>query len=106
MDSTSMMILETLQGLFADKLIEDDRAPIATFALPFYSEQAQQDGTGGDVGVDGVTNVVMWGLYAPKLHLWYQLILMLLLQTVLQCFFAAIIYQYISIGLLHAPVWL
>jgi hypothetical protein len=73
------MILETLQGLFADKLIEDDREPIATFELPLFS---------GESGL-------LWGLYAPKLHLWHQLITMLLLQTVVQCFFAAIIYQFI-----------
>jgi hypothetical protein len=51
------MILETLKGLFADKLVEDDREPIATFELPF-SEQGS-----------------VWGLYPPKLHLWHQLIM-------------------------------
>jgi hypothetical protein len=28
-------LLETLKGLFADKLVEDDRKPIAMFELPF-----------------------------------------------------------------------
>jgi hypothetical protein len=28
-------LLETLKGVFANKLIEDDREPIATFELPF-----------------------------------------------------------------------
>lgn len=52
-------LLETLEGLFADKLIEDDREPILTFELPFVeSEQGS-----------------MWALYPPKLHLWHQLIM-------------------------------
>jgi hypothetical protein len=50
-------LLETLKGLFADKLIDDDREPIATFGLPFV-EQTQ-----------------VWALYPPKLLLWHQLIM-------------------------------
>jgi hypothetical protein len=60
---TSSMILEplmeTLKGLFADKLIDDDREPIATFELPFVE---QKQGS-------------IWALYPPKLHLWHQLIM-------------------------------
>jgi hypothetical protein len=51
------MILETLKGLFADKLIEDDREPIATFELPFLEQGSS------------------WALYPPKLQLWHQLIM-------------------------------
>jgi hypothetical protein len=59
-------LLETLKGLFADKLIDDDREPIVTFELPFV-EQTQ-----GSV----------WALYPPKLHLWHQLIMVSLLFVV------------------------
>ena len=41
-------------ALFADKLVQDDRAPVATFL----------DWQGAS-----------WGLYAPKWMLWQQLIL-------------------------------
>jgi hypothetical protein len=50
-------LLETLKGVFANKLTEDDREPIATFELPFVEPGS------------------MWALYPPKLHLWHQLIM-------------------------------
>ena len=59
MTASSMILeplLETLKSVFADKLIDDDREPIATFELPL---------------VEGS----MWALYPPKLHLWHQLIM-------------------------------
>jgi hypothetical protein len=51
-------LLETLKGVFANKLTEDDREPIATFELPFVEPGS-----------------FMWALYPPKLHLWHQLIM-------------------------------
>ncbi len=60
------LVMETLKGIFADKLIDDDREPIATFELPFV-EQTQGS---------------MWALYPPKLHLWHQLIMVSLLFVV------------------------
>jgi hypothetical protein len=43
-------LLETLKGVFANKLTEDDREPIATFELPFVEPGS------------------MWALYPPKLQ--------------------------------------
>jgi hypothetical protein len=49
-------LMETLKGLFADKLVEDDREPIAMFELPFVEQ----------------TQGFMWALYPPN-ALWHQL---------------------------------
>jgi hypothetical protein len=57
-------LLETLKGVFANKLTEDDREPIATFELPYVEP-------GGS----------MWALYPPRLHLWHQLIMVRCLYT-------------------------
>jgi len=59
-----------LHNLFADKLLVDDREPIYKFTL--WGEQ--------------------WGLLAPKLHIWEQLLTLLLLQVFFQLLAAAINY--------------
>jgi hypothetical protein len=47
--------METLRGLFADKLVEDDREPLWTFEIP------HTQGT--------------WGFFPPKLHQWSQIMM-------------------------------
>jgi hypothetical protein len=49
-------LLEIVKGAFANKLIEDDREPIATFELPFVEPGSS-----------------VWALFPPKMHLWHQL---------------------------------
>jgi len=68
--------MEMLRNLFADKLVVDDREPIWTFQ--FGEEEGQY-----------------WGLLAPKARLWQQLILLLMIQTAFQCFFAVVNYHLI-----------
>lgn len=64
--------MEKLQALFAEKLVVDDREPITTLNIP---------------GLEGE-----FGLYSPRAAVWNQLLLLVLLQTVLQCAFASVIY--------------
>jgi hypothetical protein len=68
-------ILAFFQSLFEDKLVDDDRDPLFKFPIS---------------GVDG-----MFGLYAPKGELWKQLAYIVLIQTPIQCAFAAVIHKII-----------
>ena len=63
-----------LQNLFADKLVDDDRLPFWTFEMP---------------------NGQVFGVLAPKLQFWIDLVLLLVIQTIFMCSFAAMIYRFI-----------
>jgi len=74
MDSS---IVTVIKGLFADKLLNDNRVAILTFSIPFGLNEEE------------------FGLFAPQFEPWKQLIYLVALQIPLQCIFAGIIYALI-----------
>ena len=51
-----MVVAEILRVYFSEKLVDDDREPIALFPLPGFEDD-------------------LFGLYPPKMEFWNQLVL-------------------------------
>lgn len=69
------MAFKLLQKAFEQKFTVDDREPVLTFQLP-YSD-------------------IEWGLLAPRIEPWLQMLLFAIVQAVIQSIFAAFIYRFI-----------
>jgi hypothetical protein len=72
------MASKLLQKAFEHKFIVDDRHPVFTFKLPyFFSDDTE------------------WGILAPRIEPWLQVLLFVVVQAVIQSLFAAFIYRFI-----------
>lgn len=68
-------MISALQSIFEVKNIVDDREALLTFKLPFFTND--------------------WALFAPKAGPWLQMAIFVLIQSVIQCIFAVIVYKLI-----------